>query len=120
MFSPKNRCFTLTILVLSMLSFNKINAQENGEYFRYYELKLKPSADLNKTFLSDKINESPFRFHSTCPINHSIVVSVSANYPKRIDAIKNELHQQFKKELSKADGEKIKVIKASDLQSYCQ
>ena len=120
MFSLKNSNFAFTLLVIGFLSIHKIQAQDSQEYFRYFELKMKSSVDIDDSSLSEKHAGKSFSIHSTCSTKHSIIIAVPASYPKRIDAIKDELAQQFKKEISKSQEEKIQVIKASDLQSFCQ
>ena len=78
------------------------------------------SVDIDDSSLSEKHVGKSFSIHSTCSTKHSIIIAVPATYPKRIDAIKSELAQRFKKEVSKSQEDKIRVIKVSDLQSYCQ
>jgi len=98
----------------------QVNAQKNVAYARYYEVKLKQSVKLETSSFSEKIKETPFRIHSLCSSHHTLLIAVPADYPKRIPAVKQELAQQFKKEISKFKEDDIKVIKVADLQSYCQ
>ncbi|MEM9050525.1 MAG: hypothetical protein AAGC47_00605 [Bacteroidota bacterium] len=120
MFSLKNIYLAFTILVISSFSINILQAQDSEEYFRYFELKMKSSVDIEDASLSEKTADYSFSIHSTCSTKHSIIIAVPASYPKRIDAIKDELAQRFKKEISKSQEDKIQVIKVSDLQSFCQ
>jgi hypothetical protein len=95
-------------------------AQESTTYFRYFEIELEQSVDLEKDIRSDIFRETPFQLRSSCTSRNSILVAVPADYPKRVHEIEAELKTSLKRIVSTKKIESLQTIKAIDLDSFCQ
>ncbi|MFT6996347.1 MAG: hypothetical protein ACJAQ4_000086 [Cryomorphaceae bacterium] len=120
MFSPmktfKSTFFLLIGFIISAFSY----AQESTAYFRYFEIELEQSVDLEKDVKSDLFSETPFQLRSSCNSRNSIVVAVPANYPKRVPQIEEELKTSLQSVFSSDKIESLHTITALDLESFCQ
>ena len=78
------------------------------------------SVDAEKDVRSDIFSETPFQLRSACSSRNSIIVAVSADYPKRVHQIEDELKTSLKSTISSDKIESLHTIKAMDLESLCQ
>jgi len=121
MFSPlKTYKSTFFLFVGFFIISSYSQAQEVTTYYRYFEIELRQSVDAGKDLKSNLFGEKPFQIHATCKLKNSVVISVPADYPKRVHQIEEEIKNSLKTVISEDKIESLHTIKALDLESFCQ
>ena len=109
-------CCSLGFFLISSFS----QAQESASYYRYFEVKLEQSVDMEKDIRSELFSQTPFQLRTSCNSRNSVLVAVRADYPKRVYQIEDELKTVIQSRISSDNIQSIHTVSALDLESFCQ
>lgn len=120
MFSPLKTFKSTIFLLIGFCTISTFStAQESADYFRYFEVKLEQSVDLEQRVNANLFRETPFSIHSTCSSRQTVIVAVSADYPKRVLQIEEELRITLKDIISTEKIKSVQTVKVSNLETLC-
>jgi len=121
MFSPLKTFKSAIFLLIGFTIVSSFSqAQETSTYFRYFEIELTQSVNLEEDVRSDLFSDTTFELRSSCGAKNSFIVAVPANYPKRVYQIEEEIKTSLQSTISSDKIESLHTISAIDLESFCQ
>ena len=107
------------VLFQAVLFIDPCAAQE--KYFRYFELEAKIVSESQSQKLSaDFGDHEHMHVYAVCPDRKTFVIAVDANYPKRIDDMREEITGMAENVLKSRNITSLKSVPANERDLNCQ
>jgi hypothetical protein len=96
-------------------------APQDEQYFRYFSIEIEDLEDFEPSLFEEALSDrSAYSVLETCNSQNALLIAVNANYPKRVDAIAEELQQMLLEVIPSRKLKGIETITLDEKVSFCQ
>ncbi len=111
-------------LFICFISGYQVNAQKSSSepeaYFRYFKLETGHLTSVQLSNLENSFdNHREIKMKSSCIDGKSVLLAVNASYPKRIEAIREEIMSICSAHFSRADIRSVISVALPDITNFC-